>query len=184
MTQATIYTLGHSNRSGEALVAILRAHDIELLADIRTIPRSRHNPQFNAEELQRSLPPLGIAYLRLPHLGGLRRPRKDSRNLAWRNESFRGFADYMETAEFEEGLRELLALADERRTAILCAEALYWRCHRSLVSDALVARGHRVVHILSERKTEPHRLSRLARIEDGRLSYPPEQLPLEPSPQR
>jgi uncharacterized protein (DUF488 family) len=178
MTQVTIYTLGHSNRSGEALVAILQAHRIELLADVRTIPRSRHNPQFNAEELQRSLPSLGIAYLRLPRLGGLRRPRKDSRNLAWRNEGFRGFADYMETAEFEEGLRELLALAGERRTAILCAEALYWRCHRSLVSDALVARGHRVVHILTERKTEPHRLSRLARIEDGRLSYPPEQPPL------
>ena len=137
----TVFTIGHSNRSLDAFLAILKAHQIECLADIRTIPRSRHNPQFSAESLEKSLPRAGISYARLPRLGGLRRPRKDSRNLAWRNDTFRGYADYMETAEFEKGIAELLALARDRRTAIMCAEALYYRCHRSLVSDALVCRG-------------------------------------------
>src|SRR6267142_950438 len=137
----TILTVGHSNRSLDAFVAILKAHGVECLADVRTIPRSRHNPQFNAETLQKSLSMAGIVYTRLPRLGGLRKPRKDSRNLAWRNDSFRGYADYMETTEFEKGIAELLALARDRRTAILCAEALYYRCHRSLISDALVSRG-------------------------------------------
>ena len=168
----TVFTVGHSNRSLDAFLAILKAHSIECLADVRTIPRSRHNPQFNAESLEASLPMAGIAYTRLPRLGGLRKPRKDSRNLAWRNESFRGYADYMESAEFEKGIGELLAMARGRRTAILCAEALYYRCHRSLISDALVCRGVETVHLMDARKTVEHRLTPFLKLVDGRPTYP------------
>lgn len=168
----TVFTVGHSNRSLDAFLAILRAHRIECLADVRTIPRSRHNPQFNAEALEKSLPMAGIAYTRLPRLGGLRRPRKDSKNLAWRNDSFRGYADYMETAEFEKGIAELLVLARDRRTAILCAEALYVRCHRSLISDALVCRGVDAVHLVDEKRAAGHRLTPFVKIADGRPTYP------------
>jgi len=168
----TVFTIGHSNRSLDAFLAILKAHQIECLADIRTIPRSRHNPQFSAESLEKSLPRAGISYARLPRLGGLRRPRKDSRNLAWRNDTFRGYADYMETAEVEKGIAELLTLARDRRTAIMCAEALYYRCHRSLVSDALVCRGVETVHLLDRNKTSAHRLTAFVKIEDGRPTYP------------
>lgn len=178
MRSETIYTVGHSTRRLEDFVGILRAHRIERLADVRTIPRSRHNPQFNAEALQASLPAAGIECLHLQRLGGLRRPRKDSRNLGWRNESFRGYADYMETAEFETALQELLALGAERRTAVMCAEALPWRCHRSLLADALVAREVAVLDIFDARKAEPHRLTPFARIEGGRVSYPAQQPPL------
>ena len=173
-----VFTVGHSNRSFDAFLAILKAHEIEWLADVRTIPRSRHNPQFNAEELEKSLPAHEIAYTRLPLLGGLRRPRKDSRNLAWRNDSFRGYADYMETAEFEQGLEELLAMARRKRTAIMCAEALYFRCHRSLISDALVGRGVETLHLMSDRKTAEHRLTPFARIKNGRPTYPAAQASL------
>ena len=168
----TVFTVGHSNRSLDAFLAILKAHGIESLDDIRTIPRSRHNPQFSAEAIEKSLPRAGIFYVCLPRLGGLRRPRKDSRNLAWRNDSFRGYADYMETAEFEKGIAELLALARDRRTAMMCAEALYYRCHRSLVSDALVCRGVETVHLLDHKKTSAHRLTPFVKIEDGRPTYP------------
>lgn len=168
----TVFTVGHSNRSLDAFLAILKAHRIECLADVRTVPRSRHNPQFNAEALEKSLPLVGIAYTRLPRLGGLRKPRKDSRNMAWRNDSFRGYADYMESPEFEKGIGELLALARDRRTAIMCAEALYYRCHRSLISDALVCRGIETVHLLEEKRTAPHRLTAFVKIEDGRPTYP------------
>ena len=174
----TVLTVGHSNRSLDAFLAILKAHGVECLADVRTIPRSRHNPQFNAEALEKSLPMAGIVYTRLPRLGGLRKPRKDSRNLAWRNDSFRGYADYMETAEFEKGIAELLALARDRRTAILCAEALYYRCHRSLISDALVCRGVETIHLMDHRKTSGHRLTPFVKIEDGRPTYPAEQTSL------
>jgi len=171
----TVYTVGHSNRTLDALLGILRSHRIERVADVRTVPRSRHNPQFNAEALEISLPAAGLAYDRLPRLGGLRRPRKDSRNLAWRNESFRGYADYMETPEFEKGIAELLALARDRRTAIMCAETVYFRCHRSLIADALLCRGVAVVHLLDVKKTVDHRLTSFAKIEDGRPVYPAEQ---------
>ncbi len=174
----TILTVGHSNRSLDAFLAILKAHGVECLADVRTIPRSRHNPQFNAETLEKSLSMAGIVYTRLPRLGGLRKPRKDSRNLAWRNDSFRGYADYMETTEFEKGIVELLALARDRRTAILCAEALYYRCHRSLISDALVCRGVETIHLMDRRKTAAHRLTPFVKIEDGRPTYPAEQASL------
>jgi len=168
----TVFTIGHSNRSLDAFLAILKAHRIECLADIRTIPRSRHNPQFSAEALEKSLPMTGISYGRLPRLGGLRKPRKDSRNQAWHNDAFRGYADYMETAEFEKGIAELLALARGKRTAMMCAEALYYRCHRSLVSDALVCRGVETVHLLGVKRTAPHRLTAFVKIEDGRPTYP------------
>src|SRR5262245_47225050 len=171
----TVYTVGHSNRSLDALLAILKAHGIEALVDVRTIPRSRHNPQFNAEALEKTLPMVGIAYTRMPALGGLRKPRKDSRNLAWRNSGFRGYADYMETPGFEEGMADLLALARGRRTAIMCAEALYFRCHRSLISDALVCRGVETVHLMDPKKTMPHRLTPFVKIVDGRPTYPAEQ---------
>ncbi len=174
----TVYTVGHSNRTLEALLGILRAHGIECLADVRTVPRSRHNPQFNAETLEKSLPGAGVAYSRLPRLGGLRRPRVDSRNLAWRSDSFRGYADYMETPEFEKGIAELLALARQRRTAIMCAEAVYFRCHRSLISDALLCRGIATIHLLDTRKVVEHRLTSFAKIQDGRPTYPAEQASL------
>jgi uncharacterized protein (DUF488 family) len=168
----TVFTVGHSNRSLDVFLAILKAHAIECVADVRTIPRSRHNPQFNALSLETTLPMAGVAYTRLPRLGGLRRPRKDSKNLAWRNESFRGYADYMESADFEKGIGELLALARGKRTAILCAEALYYRCHRSLISDALVCRGVETVHLMDSRKTAEHRLTSFVKIVDGRPTYP------------
>lgn len=167
-----VYTIGHSNRTLDALLGILRAHGIECLADVRSVPRSRHNPQFNAESLAKSLPRAGVSYVLIPRLGGLRKPRADSRNLAWRNEGFRGYADYMETPEFEKGIAELLALARARRTAIMCAEAIYDRCHRSLISDALVCRGIETVHLLDEKKIMKHPLTPFAKIVDGRPAYP------------
>jgi len=174
----TVYTVGHSNRTLEALLGILRAHGIECLADVRTVPRSRHNPQFNAETLEKSLPGAGVSYSRLPRLGGLRKPRVDSRNLAWRNDSFRGYADYMDTPEFERGIAELLALARQRSTAIVCAEAVYFRCHRSLISDALLCRGIATIHLLDARKAVEHRLTSFAKIQDARPAYPAEQASL------
>jgi len=170
-----IFTVGHSNRTIGAFLRILKANGIECLADVRTLPGSRHNPQFNAEALEASLRPAGVHYAHLLRLGGFRKPRADSRNLAWRNEGFRGFADYMETVEFERGLQELLELSRTARTAIMCAEAVWWRCHRALISDALLTRGMTTVHLLGENKMEEHRLTRFAKIEDGRLAYPADQ---------
>jgi len=152
-----LYTIGHSTRTLDDLVAALRSFGVRLLVDIRTVPRSRHTPQFNREALSRRLPRRGIRYRHLPGLGGLRKPRADSTNTAWRNASFRGFADYMETPEFAAALAELRALArDDGPAAIMCAEAVPWRCHRSLVADALVARGDAVLHIMGPEKAHPH----------------------------
>lgn len=167
-----LYTIGHSNRSFAELAGLLKAHCIELVADIRTVPKSRHNPQFNREALAASLPEAGIGYVHIPALGGLRHPRKDSINLAWRNDSFRGYADYMQTEAFELALDELLRTAAERRTAIMCAEAVPWRCHRSLVADAATARGIEVRHITSATAANPHKLTPFARIEGARVTYP------------
>lgn len=172
---ATLYTVGHSTRSAEEFVRLLRAHGIECVADVRTLPRSRRNPQFDTEALARTLAETGIEYVHLPRLGGLRRPRRDSRNTGLRSAGFRGYADHMETEEFEAGVTELLALAGRKRTAFMCAEALWWRCHRSLLSDALVARGIEVRHILGEQRAEPHRLTPCARIVGARPTYPAEQ---------
>jgi uncharacterized protein (DUF488 family) len=167
-----IFTVGHSTRSADDFVGLLKAHRIELLVDVRTVPRSRHNPQFNRDTLPKTLRPAGIEYMHLAELGGLRKPRADSTNAGWRNLSFRGFADYMETPEFEKGLAMLMEAAKTRRAAIMCAEAVPWRCHRSLIADALVARGMEVFELSSLTQAQPHRLTPFARVEGARVSYP------------
>jgi uncharacterized protein (DUF488 family) len=167
-----LLTIGHSTRPWMDFLALLRAHGIQRLVDVRTIPRSRHNPQFNADVLSKQLRAAKIAYTYLPRLGGLRRARPDSPNMAWRNASFRGFADYMQTPEFAAGLHRLLKLAAHRRSAIMCAEAVPWRCHRSLIADALAARGLRVDHIMSLTRAQPHKLTPFARVRRHHVTYP------------
>lgn len=166
-----LWTIGHSTRSGEEFNAILNDHHIEALVDVRSFPGSRRYPQFNKQQLAASLPVNSIAYFHLPQLGGRRPARKDSRNTAWKNQSFRGYADHMETKEFELGIERLLEIARERRAAIMCAEALWWRCHRSLISDFLKAHGVEVIHILDATHDQPHPYTGAARIVDGELSY-------------
>ena len=165
--------MGHSTRALDEFVALLRAYGIRCLADIRTMPRSRHNPQFNGDTLHEALKEHGIEYIALSSLGGLRRARADSPNAGWRNASFRGYADYMQTPEFARGLEELLALGREKRTSIMCAEAVPWRCHRSLVADALGVRDVPVVDILSETDYRAHKLTPFAHVEGMAISYPP-----------
>ena len=165
-------TIGHSNRPVEELVELLKANGVALLADVRSMPRSRHNPQFNRETLPETLAKAGIAYVHLPALGGMRRPRPDSTNTGWQNASFRGYADYMQTPEFEAALEKLTRLDGERRVAIMCAESVPWRCHRSLISDALTARGVGVTHILSMGSNRDHEMTSFARVTDGRVDYP------------
>jgi uncharacterized protein (DUF488 family) len=170
-----LYTIGHSTRTLDELVEALRSFGIRLLIDIRTIPRSRHVPQFNRETLSRRLPRRGVRYAHLGVLGGLRKPRPDSRNTAWRNASFRGFADYMETPGFAAALKELRTLArNAGPAAFMCAEAVPWRCHRSLVADALTARGDVVLHIMGPGKAQPHALTPWARVDGDRVTYPGE----------
>jgi uncharacterized protein (DUF488 family) len=166
-----IWTVGHSTRSGEEFTQILTAHNIELLVDVRTYPGSRRYPQFNRDTLSESLNGTGINYKHEPRLGGRRTPRPDSHNSAWRNAQFRGYADHMETEEFKSGLRELLELSSVARTAVMCAEAVWWRCHRSLLADYLKAEGHEVIHIIDAKKTEEHPFTSAATIIDGQLSY-------------
>jgi uncharacterized protein (DUF488 family) len=173
-----LLTVGHSTRSLETFIELIKAHDVKRLVDVRTVPRSRHNPQFNKEILPESLAAWGINYVHLPGLGGLRHPRHDSPNTGWRNSSFRGFADYMQTAPFEEILEELLDLARRQRLAIMCAEAAPWRCHRSLIADALVVRGIRVEHIISATRRNQHALTPWARVEGAVITYPPVSLAL------
>jgi uncharacterized protein (DUF488 family) len=153
-------------------VELLQAHQINILADIRTVPRSRTNPQFNLENLAQDLPRAGIRYVHLKALGGLRRPRKDSGNLGWENSSFRGFADYMGTTEFEEALDELMSIAQQGRTAIMCAEGNPFRCHRTLVADALMVRGVNVEHISSRKSARPHAMTPFAHLKGTRITYP------------
>jgi uncharacterized protein (DUF488 family) len=167
-----VFTIGHSTRPIEDFIGLLKGHGIQLLVDVRTVPRSRHNPQFNKETLPASLHSAGIDYLHLAELGGLRHARKDSTNTAWRNLSFRGFADYMETAEFEKGLECLIEEAQTRRVAIMCAEAVPWRCHRSMIADALVARGTEVFEISSPTRAQPHKMTPFAEIEGTKIHYP------------
>ena len=170
-----LYTVGHSTRPLESFVEMLTAHDVAVLADVRTVPRSRHNPQFNQETLPDAPRAAGIRYVALPRLGGLRHGLKaGSPNTGWRNESFRGYADYMLTDEFEEGLSELISIARREPTAIMCAEAVPYRCHRSLISDALGARGIEAREISSKFRAAPHRMTPFARVEGGRVTYPPE----------
>lgn len=170
---ADIYTIGHSTRSLEGLIEALRAHGVRTLVDIRTAPSSRRVPHFNREVLARALPAAGIAYRHLKALGGWRKGSPpDSPNAGWRSPGFRAYADYMLTAEFEAALAELLALARQAPTAIMCAEMALRLCHRSLVSDMLAARGLRVRHIIDARRSQPHRLTPFARVEEGRVTYP------------
>jgi uncharacterized protein (DUF488 family) len=166
-----LWTVGHSTRPTEEFVEALRFVEIKVLADVRSFPGSRRYPQFNKEQLKTSLEADGIEYQHFPELGGRRRGRPDSPNVAWRNDSFRGYADYMETVDFREGMARLLDVAREHRTAIMCAEAVWWRCHRSLISDYLKAKGVEVTHIMAPGKSEAHPFTSAARIVDGELSY-------------
>lgn len=167
-----VLTVGHSTRTTKEFEALLIAHGVKQLADVRTIPRSRHNPQFNGDRLPRSLQRVGIRYRHMAELGGLRHARPDSMNTAWRNASFRGFADYMQTPEFEKALDQLIHWAQKRRTVVMCAEAVPWRCHRSMIGDALLARGIRVEEITSRSRTRPHTLTPWALMRRKRVSYP------------
>jgi uncharacterized protein (DUF488 family) len=171
-------TIGHSNRPLDELIGMLQANGVNLLVDVRTVPKSRYNPQFNTESLPAPLRQAGIEYLHMPGLGGLRHARKDSINTGWRNDSFRGYADYMQTPEFDAALGELLQASDGREAAVMCAEAVPWRCHRSMIADALTARRVAVEHIMSAAKRSPHKMTSFARVEGTRVSYPAETLEL------
>jgi len=172
-----IWTVGHSTRTIDEFVAALESHGIKLLVDIRSLPGSKRYPQFNKEALSASLHKVGIRYEHFLELGGRRKAAPNSRNIAWRNASFRGYADYMETEEFQKGIERLVDLAKEvGPTAIMCAEAVWWRCHRALISDYLKARGIEVMHIIDANKSDPHPYTSAARIVDGELSYRSESL--------
>jgi uncharacterized protein (DUF488 family) len=168
----TVLTIGHSTRTWKEFLELLRAHQVKRVVDVRSIPRSRHNPQFNREILPKKLRAAKIGYVHLRKLGGLRRARRDSKNMAWRNASFRGFADYMQTAEFDSGLQRLIKLAGHARSTLMCAEAVPWRCHRSLIADALTVRGIRVEDIMSVKAARLHKLTSFARVRDKRVTYP------------
>jgi uncharacterized protein (DUF488 family) len=170
---AELFTVGHSTRTLEELVDLLWSHGVATLVDVRTIPRSRHNPQFNADALTARLPRLGLAYVHVPELGGLRKARPGSPNGGWRNASFQGYADHMLTEEFERGLAKLATLTGP--LALMCAEAVPWRCHRSLLADALLVRGAKVREMASATNAPEHELTRFAKVEGERVTYPPEQ---------
>jgi uncharacterized protein (DUF488 family) len=164
-------TIGHSTHPIEEFMRMLAAHGVETLVDVRTIPRSRHNPQFNREALPESLRAAGIEYVHMQGLGGLRHARRDSVNTGWRNLSFRGFADYMQTPEFAAALRQLIELSRARPTAIMCSEAVPWRCHRSLIADALSVRGIPVEHIMTAASRRPHALTPFAHVDGDKITY-------------
>ena len=169
----TVLSLGHSTRNRKDFIALLQAHGVRQLVDVRTIPRSRHNPQFNQAILSRTLPHAGIVYRHMAGLGGLRHSRQDSINTGWRNKSFRGYADYMLTPDFRRAIRKLIGFARRRQVAVMCAEAVPWRCHRSLIADALFVRGIPVEEIQSTTRTRPHLLTLWARVEGTLITYPP-----------
>jgi uncharacterized protein (DUF488 family) len=172
MKKPRIFTIGHSTRSLDDFIELLQMNGVKEVVDVRTIPKSRHNPQYNSDDLKRSLKRNGIGYRHIKKLGGLRRTKEDSVNLGWRNASFRGFADYMATTEFAEGIEMLIGLARSRETAIMCAEAVPWRCHRSLIGDALTKKGWLVRDIMSRTSTTTHRLTPFLRVRKGQLVYP------------
>jgi uncharacterized protein (DUF488 family) len=176
--EGAVFTVGHSTLPIERFVALLQVYGIERLVDIRTIPASRHNPQFNATALANSLKAEHLEYLQMRALGGLRRARKDSPNTGWRNESFRGYADYMQTEAFRNALESLIDMSRHKRVAIMCAEAVPWRCHRSLVADALGVRAVPAIEILSERSYRTHTLTPFAQVQGLQITYPPEQATL------
>ncbi len=167
-----LHTIGHSTRPLEELVALLRENGVTRLLDVRTVPRSRHNPQYDTGSLKQTLPTVGIAYAHRPELGGLRKPRRDSVNQGWKNESFRGYADYMQTPQFEQAVLALMAEAAQAPTVVMCAEAVPWRCHRSLIADALSMRGVEVRHIMGPGKTQAHALTGFAQVDGTRITYP------------
>jgi uncharacterized protein (DUF488 family) len=174
-----VLTIGHSTHPLDTFIQMLQVHRVTLVADVRTVPRSRHNPQFNRETLPQSLKAVGIGYVHLAGLGGWRSARADSPNQGWRSPGFRGYADYMLTAEFAKHLESLVDLARHARVALMCAEALPWRCHRALMADALLVQGIPVEHIMSRDSSQPHRLNPMARVEGTRITYPG---PAEASP--
>ena len=174
MNTTRVLTVGHSTHPIDEFIRMLEANVVELVADVRTIAKSRHNPQFGEDELRISLPDAGIEYRRLTGLGGLRHTTKDTVNGAWRNASFRGYADYMQTPAFEKALAELIELAGKQTVAIMCAEAVPWRCHRSLIGDALRARGIEVDDIMSATQTKPHTMTSFAQVHGTRVTYPGE----------
>lgn len=169
-----LYTIGHSTRTLDEFTKLLRAHGVTMVVDVRTVPRSRRVPQFNSETLPGELAKQGISYAAMPALGGLRKTSAKSRNTAWRNASFRGYADYMQTTEFAAGIDELIALASTQTCAIMCAEAVPWRCHRSLIGDAMLVRKWQVLDIMSPTSAKPHRLTEFAKVRGRRITYPGE----------
>lgn len=173
MPATEVWTIGHSTRTADDFLALLSAHRIQGLADIRTIPQSRHHPHFGREALSARLLIENIQYRHFPELGGLRKPERGSPNSGWKNEAFRGYADHMLTSAFATAVDELLTFGAAIRVAVMCAEAVWWRCHRMLLSDALVARGVAVYHVLSDAAPQPHRLTEFSKIrDDGRVWYP------------
>jgi len=166
------FTIGHSTRSVQDFISLLLSHHIELVVDVRTVPRSRRNPQFNRESLPQSLQEAAISYEHIAGLGGFRRPNRHSANAGWRNASFRGYADYMQTAAFGAAIETLVERAQRQRLAVMCAEAVPWRCHRSLIADALVTRGIRVEEIISATRTQQHSITSFARVEGITITYP------------
>ena len=175
-----VLTIGHSTRTLEEFIGLLQAHGVTRVVDVRPVPRSRHNPQFNKSSLPRELKKAGLGYVHLPGLGGLCHAKRDSINMGWRNASFRGYADYMQTPEFEQGLEELIRLAKQERIAIMCAEAVPWRCHRSLIADALLVRGFRAEDIMSPTRRQIHVLTPFAKVRGTTITYPAEVLPSTP----
>lgn len=173
----TIWTIGHSTRSFEELLLMLQSFNIKLVADVRSYPGSRKFPQFNKDALETSLPQTGIQYVHLKDLGGRRKVNPDSKNTAWRHAAFRGYADYMETTAFKDGIKELIAGALNQRTAFMCSEAVWWRCHRSLISDYLKVQGWKVMHIMGVGKAEEHPYTAPAKIVNGKLTYEPDDRP-------
>jgi uncharacterized protein (DUF488 family) len=175
-----VLTIGHSTRTLEEFIGLLQAHRAACVVDVRTVPRSRHNPQFNNAALPRALKEAGLGYVHLPGLGGLRHAKRDSLNAGWRNASFRGYADYMQTPDFEQSLEELTGLAKQERIAIMCAEAVPWRCHRSLIADALLVRGIRTEDIMSPTRRQVHVFTPFAKVRGTTITYPAEPLPSTP----
>lgn len=171
---SVLWTIGHSTRPIEEFIGLLQTHGIQLLVDVRTIPFSRRNPQFHQETLAQSLHEAGLQYRHMPALGGRRKSRPDSPNVGWKNQSFRGYADYMQTQEFWDALEVLVDIGQQSPSAVMCAEAVPWRCHRSLIADAMVIRGWTVQHIISASSLKTHTLTPFAKPEAGRLTYPAE----------
>lgn len=172
MRPLVVFTIGHSTRTLADFIRLLKAHGVHRVIDVRTIPRSRHNPQFNRDQLSPALHRARMHYTHMPGLGGLRRARRDSSNTAWRNASFRGYADYMQTVEFDDNLSRCIALARRERVVLMCAEAVPWRCHRSLIADALIVRGIEAMEITSGIRARPHALTQWARVKGTRVTYP------------